>query len=111
MRARRVTFLALAAAALLGGCGSQVPGAKPPAAPAPSTSPSAQEPTTEPTVTTSASPAPAPSATRTSAPRPPGTGTACAAVKIVAARGTGEPAGTGFLLGQVARQIDTRVSR
>ncbi|GIJ60816.1 hypothetical protein Vau01_083320 [Virgisporangium aurantiacum] len=33
----------------------------------------------------------------------------CAAVTVIAARGTGEPAGTGFLLGQVSRQIDSRV--
>ena len=38
------------------------------------------------------------------------TGGKCASVKVVAARGTGEPAGTGFLLGQVARQIDAKVS-
>jgi hypothetical protein len=31
-------------------------------------------------------------------------------VKVIAARGTGEPAGTGFLLGQVARQVDAKVS-
>jgi cutinase len=30
-------------------------------------------------------------------------------VTVIAARGTGEPPGTGFLLGQVARQIDSRV--
>jgi cutinase len=33
----------------------------------------------------------------------------CDAVTVIAARGTGEPAGTGFLLGQVSRQIDSRV--
>jgi cutinase len=33
----------------------------------------------------------------------------CAAVTVIAARGTGEPAGTGFLLGRVARQIDANV--
>lgn len=33
----------------------------------------------------------------------------CGAVTVIAARGTGEPAGTGFLLGQVSRQIDSRV--
>jgi acetylxylan esterase len=33
----------------------------------------------------------------------------CSAVTVIAARGTGEPAGTGFLLGQVSRQIDSRV--
>ena len=33
----------------------------------------------------------------------------CTAVTVIAARGTGEPAGTGFLLGQVSRQIDSRV--
>jgi cutinase len=34
----------------------------------------------------------------------------CPSVTVIAARGTGEPAGTGFLLGQVARQIDAKVS-
>jgi hypothetical protein len=34
----------------------------------------------------------------------------CSAVTVIAARGTGEPSGTGFLLGRVARQVDANVS-
>jgi hypothetical protein len=80
-----------------------------PASPGPSSGPvtPSRDPLPSPADSPSAAP-PAPATTP--APAPPAAGGACGGAKIFAARGTGESAGTGFLLGKVAREIDARTA-